>query len=132
MSMPTDADACDRFQEGEKRMNGLELFSYSVYEEQTQLEERELSAFLQAVTEAFGTAQAESASEDWLGEAELMDAPPRSTCRDWRAVTIAATARLSTRIDGSRLQNSLFASIDTGAMPGSSVNCSALRGMVAS
>ena len=109
-------------------MKGRELFSYSVYEEQTQLEEHELSAFLQAVTEVFGSDQAEFATEDWLGAADLMDVPPLSTCRDWRAVTIAATARLSNRIDDSQQrEKSLFASIDTKSLSIASANCSALQ-----
>jgi hypothetical protein len=109
-------------------MKGQGLFSYSVYEEQTQLEEYELSAFIQAVTDVFGTDQAKSATEDWLGEADLMDVPPLSSCRDWRAVTIAATARLSNRIDDPQeREKSLFASIDTKSLSIASPNCSALQ-----
>jgi hypothetical protein len=80
-------------------MNERELFSNSIYEEQTHLAERELSAFITAVTGLFGAEHAQFATEDWLEEADLIDAPPRSTSRDWRSVTIAASARLSIRLD---------------------------------
>ncbi len=80
-------------------MNEQELFSSSIYEEQMHLAERELSAFIRAVTQQFGPEQARIATEDWLEEAELLDTPPQSTARDWRAVTVAASARLACRID---------------------------------
>jgi hypothetical protein len=60
--------------------------------------ERELSAFIRAVTELFGPEEAKLSAEDWLGEAELIDSPPQSTSRKWRAVTIAASARLANRL----------------------------------
>lgn len=74
-------------------------FSYSSYEEQTHSEERELSVFMNTETELFGPEQAKTATERWLEEAELIDAPPRSISRDWHSVSIAALARLSSRID---------------------------------
>ena len=83
-------------------MNERESFSNSVYEEQTQLAERELSSFIAAVRELFGPAQAKLATEDWLDESDLMDSPPRSEARDWRSVTIAASARLAGRVDAAR------------------------------
>ena len=83
-------------------MNERESFSNSVYEEQTQLAERELSSFSAAVRELFGPAQAKLAAEDWLDESDLMDSPPRSEARDWRSVTIAASARLADRVDAAR------------------------------
>jgi hypothetical protein len=49
--------------------------------------ERELSAFMLAVTELFGPEQARLSAEDWLDESEQMDSPQRATRRDWRAVT---------------------------------------------
>jgi hypothetical protein len=75
------------------------LFSYSNYEEQTHLAERELTEFVRAVTERLGPEQAEAATGDWLDEADLIDAPPRSIDRNWHSVTIAASARLSNQID---------------------------------
>ncbi len=83
-------------------MNEHKSFSDSIYDEQTQLAERELSAFIMAVTERFGAEQARISAQDWLDEAEIMDSPPRSTARDWRSVTIAASARLASRIDAAR------------------------------
>jgi hypothetical protein len=78
-------------------MDDKELFSAPVYEQQTHMAERELSAFIGAVTELFGSEQAR-ASADWLDESELTDSSPLSTERNWRAVTIAASARLAARL----------------------------------
>jgi len=83
-------------------MNDRESFSIATYEEQTQLAERELSCFVAAVTKLFGPDQARVAAEDWLEESDLMDSPPRSEARDWRSVTIAASARLADRVDAAR------------------------------
>ena len=71
-----------------------ESFSNFIYEEQTHLEERELSAFVNAVAELFGLAQAGLSERDWLDESDLIDSPPLATSRNWHAVTIAASARL--------------------------------------
>jgi len=60
--------------------------------------ERELSAFIRAVTQLHGPEEAKLAAGDWLNESELMDSPPLSTSRNWRAVTIAASARLANRL----------------------------------
>ena len=43
-------------------------------------------------------AEAELSAEDWRDELQLIDCPPRSTPRGWRAVTVAASARLSNRL----------------------------------
>jgi len=81
-------------------MEDRESFSStSIYEDQTRLAERELASFISGVTELFGPEQARVSTHDWLDEAELMDAPPRSSARDWRAVTVAASARLASQID---------------------------------
>jgi hypothetical protein len=80
-------------------MNEDGLFSNSAYEEQTQLGERELASFIAAVKKLYGPAQARLSAEDWLDESELMDSPPRSEARNWRAVTIAASARLANRVN---------------------------------
>ena len=80
-------------------MHDPDLFSDSAYEEQAHLAERELSAFIAAVTASYGPEQAKLSAEDWLEESELIDSPPRSEERDWRAVTIAASARLANRVD---------------------------------
>lgn len=61
--------------------------------------ENELSAFIAAVAELFGPEQARLSANDWLDDLELVDGPtPFITC-DWRAVTIAASARLATRLN---------------------------------
>jgi len=80
-------------------MTQSESFSSSLYTDQMYLAERELSAFIAAVAELFGADQAKMSVEDWLDESELMDVSPRSTCRDWRAVTIAASVRLANRLN---------------------------------
>ena len=79
--------------------------------------ERELSAFILAVTKLFGPEQARLSTEDWLDESELMDRPPRATSRDWRAVTVAASARLANRGTLARDHRTLAASTDTKASP---------------
>jgi hypothetical protein len=83
-------------------MNMNESFCDSAYEKQINMAERELAAFLGAVTELFGPEQARVSAEDWLEESELMDSPPRSTSRNWRAVTVAASARLANRLLGTQ------------------------------
>ncbi len=80
-------------------MNERNSFSDSSYEEQMHLAERELSSFLAAVTELYGPEQARLSAENWLDEAERMDSQPRSEARNWRAVTIAAAARLAHRVN---------------------------------
>ena len=80
-------------------MNEYESFSDSIYEEQAHVAERELSSFTAAVTKLSGTEQARLSAEDWLDESELMDSPTRSDMRNWRAVTIAASARLANRVN---------------------------------
>ena len=61
--------------------------------------ERELGAFMRAVTELFGPEQARLAAEDWVDELELMDALPGPTRRDWAPVTFAAAAQLARRLN---------------------------------
>lgn len=80
-------------------MHERDLFSDSIYEEQTHLAERELAAFIAAVAASYGPEQAKLSAEDWLEESDLMDSPPRSEERDWRSVTIAAAARLANRVN---------------------------------
>lgn len=78
-------------------MSQHESFSDFVCEEQMRLAERELSAFLGAVTELYGPAQARLSEKDWLDESGLMDESSMPD-RNWRAVTIAASARLAERL----------------------------------
>jgi hypothetical protein len=57
--------------------------------------ERELSAFFNAITQLFGSEQAELSAEDWLHELIEIDGLPTSA-RDWRLIT----AKVSTRLPG--------------------------------
>jgi hypothetical protein len=105
-------------------VNTKESFSTSEYADQMHMAERELGAFVSAVTKLFGPQQARLAAEDWLDEAEDMDSPPRSSSRDWRTVTIAASARLVNRITVARQnQTPLIAATDTRVSPIPSSNC---------
>lgn len=82
-------------------MNERESFSDLIYDEQTHLAVRELSAFVSAANELYGSERATLSAEDWLDESELMDSRPRSELRNWRAVTFAASARLANQVDAS-------------------------------
>jgi hypothetical protein len=79
-------------------MNSQERFCNSTYADQMHIAERELSAFIGAVTQLFGPEEAKLSAEDWLYESELVDRPPLSMGRNWRAVTVAASARLANRL----------------------------------
>ncbi len=80
-------------------MNDHESSSDLIYEDQTHLAERELSSFVSAVTKLYGSQQARLSAQDWLDESELIDNQLLSTERNWRAVTIAASARLASRLN---------------------------------
>jgi len=64
--------------------------------------ERELSAFLNAVTQRFGAEQAGLSAEDWLEELIEIDGLPTST-REWRLITAKASSRLASRVSPSSL-----------------------------
>jgi hypothetical protein len=109
-------------------MDKEESFGKSTCEDQVNMAERELSAFMQAVTELFGPEQARLSAEDWLDESEQdeseqMDSPQRATSRDWRAVTVTALARLATGGTPARDHRTLAASTDTKVSPILSSNC---------
>jgi hypothetical protein len=93
-------------------MNTKELFSSSICEKQIQIAERELSAFISAVEELHGPAQAQLSAEDWLDELELMDGKPKFANRHWRGVTIAAAARLADRLSAGRHDSSFAGHVD--------------------
>jgi hypothetical protein len=65
--------------------------------------ERELSAFFNAVTQLFGSEQAELSAEDWLQELIEIDGLPTSA-REWRLVTAS--------FDSDRKSNERFVPID--------------------
>ena len=86
--------------------------------------ERELWAFIRAVTELFGPEQARLAAEDWVHELELMDALPGPTRRDWVSVTVAAAAQLARRLNPNLdPATPRAASTDTKVSPIPSSNC---------
>jgi len=62
--------------------------------------ERELSAFFSAVAVLFGPEQAAFAAKDWLQQLEVMAVLPASP-REWRVLSIEASARLATRVNAS-------------------------------
>ena len=63
--------------------------------------ERELGAYIAAITDLFGFEQVRLAVEDWLDELLLMEPLPGLTSRAWRLITIAASARLANRVNAS-------------------------------
>ena len=64
--------------------------------------ERELSAFFNAVTQLFGSEQAELSAEDWLHELIEIDGLPASA-REWRLITTKILIRLAGRVNASSL-----------------------------
>jgi hypothetical protein len=62
--------------------------------------ERELSAFFDAVTQLFGSEQAELSAEDWLHELIEIDGLPTSA-REWRLITAKVSTRLSSGVNAS-------------------------------
>ncbi len=104
-------------------MNNEESFDSLTYADQVHLAERELASFIGAVKELFGPEQALLSADDWLDESELMDCAPRSISRDWRAVTVAASARLANRVTGARDPRTPASSTDSNASPIPSSNC---------
>jgi hypothetical protein len=86
--------------------------------------ERELGAFIRAVTELFGQEQARLAAEDWVDELELADALPGPAWRDWGSVTVAASAQLARRLNTEvNPATPRVASTDTKVSPIPSSNC---------
>jgi hypothetical protein len=63
----------------------------------TTMAERELSAFFNAVTQLFGSEQAELSAEDWLQELVESDVLAAST-REWRLITAKVSTRLASRV----------------------------------
>ena len=59
--------------------------------------EQELTAFFSAVTEMFGSEQAEHSACDWLRELEAVHHLPAST-REWRLITIKVATRVANRV----------------------------------
>jgi len=59
--------------------------------------ERELSAFVHAIQELFGSEQAKCSAEDWLHELSKKDDLPSSAC-EWRLITAKASSRLAVQM----------------------------------
>jgi hypothetical protein len=66
------------------------------------MEERELSAFFNSITQLFGSEQAELSAEDWLHELIEIDGLPASA-REWRLITTKVLPRLASRVSASSL-----------------------------
>ena len=64
--------------------------------------ERELSAFFKAVTQLFGSEQAELSAEDWLHELIETEGLPTSA-HEWRLITAKASTRLPSGVNASSL-----------------------------
>ncbi len=67
--------------------------------------ERGIGAFISAVTELHGSEQAKLSAEDWIDELLLVDDLSITALCDWRAVTIAASARLASRLSDARVSS---------------------------
>ena len=104
-------------------MDKEESFCNSTCEDQINMAERELSAFIRAVTELFGPEQARLSTEDWLDHSERMDCPHMATRKEWRTVTVAASARLANRVTAARDRRTPASSTDTKVSPILSSNC---------
>lgn len=65
--------------------------------------ERELAAFLGAVSELYGAEEARLSAQVWLDELESMKSPPGPASRDWRMVTVAALGRLAGRLGATKV-----------------------------
>jgi hypothetical protein len=59
--------------------------------------ERELATFFRAVTELFGSEQADHSAEDWLHELETVNGLPASI-REWQLITARVATRLANRV----------------------------------
>jgi hypothetical protein len=67
--------------------------------------EQELTAFFKAVMNLFGPEQAELSADDWLNELTATEALP-SSMREWRSITLKASARLAARVSALFTTNS--------------------------
>lgn len=79
-------------------MNNIKSLHSASCAELMMMAERELAAFLGAVTKLYGAEQSEGSAEVWLDELLTRNGLPGASSRDWRAVTIAALARLANQL----------------------------------
>jgi hypothetical protein len=68
--------------------------------ERVTMAERELAEFISFATNFLGSEPTKFLTDIWLDELASMETLPGPTSPDWRLVTIAATARLATRLIG--------------------------------
>jgi len=66
---------------------------------QMDMAQRELGAFLFAVSGSYGPEEADIAAQDWLDELNLLDCVSEPTPSDWRLVTITAAGHLAERVN---------------------------------
>ena len=104
-------------------MNKEKSFCNSTCEDQIKMAEREISAFILAVTELSGPEQARLSTEDWLDQSERMDRPRTARSKEWRAATIAASTRLANRETPAREHRALAKPTDAKVSPILSSNC---------
>ena len=109
-------------------MNNQESFQSPAYSELVRKTERELGAFISAVTELYGAEQARLSAIDWLDQFESINNLPGSTSHDWRLVTVRAAVCLVNRLHvKSTMSNIAAPPADTNVSAIPSSNCSALR-----
>ena len=109
-------------------MNKQESFQSPAYSELVRKTERELGAFISAVTELYGAEQARLSAIDWLDQFESINDVPASTTHDWRLVTVRAAVCLVNRLRAkSPMLNIAAQPTDTNVSAIPSSNCSALR-----
>ena len=109
-------------------MNKQESFRSPACSELVRKAERELGAFISAVTELYGAEQARLSAIDWLDQFELINNVPGSTSHDWRLVTVRATVRLVNRLRVKPpLSNIAAPPTDTNVSAIPSSNCFAFR-----
>jgi len=65
--------------------------------------EKELAAFVSAVSELFGSTEAQQSAEDWIEIVTLMSCQTRGASPDWRQVTITAAGWLASRVNSRTL-----------------------------
>jgi hypothetical protein len=61
--------------------------------------EKELASFARAVSRLVGSAYVHQSIEYWVEEFESIDWPSGEAIPDWRRVTIAAAARIASRME---------------------------------
>jgi hypothetical protein len=109
-------------------VNNQEPFQSPAYSELVRKSERELGAFISAVTELYGAEQARLSAIEWLDQFESINAVPGSTIHDWRLVNVRAAVCLVNRLHvKSPMSNNAAPSTDTNVSAIPSSNCSALR-----